>query len=90
MEDKDAIILDLKKVIEDLKQEITQLKKENADLKEQLRLNSQNSSKPPSSDRYPKKEPKAPSKDRPKRQGFARKWFAKEEITEFKQYFPLH
>ncbi len=65
-------------------------KKENADLKEQLRLNSQNSSKPPSSDRYPKKEPKAPSKDRPKRQGFARKWFAKEEITEFKQYFPLH
>jgi transposase len=51
MEDKDAIILGLKRIIEDLKQEISQLKKENADLKEQLRLNSQNSSKPPSSDR---------------------------------------
>ena len=90
MEDKDAIILDLKKIIEDLKQEISHLKKENANLKEQLRLNSQNSSKPPSSDRYPKKEPKAPVKDRPKRQGFARKWFAKEEVTEFKQYFPSY
>lgn len=90
MEDKDAIILELKKIIEDLKQEISQLKKENADLKEQLRLNSQNSSKPPSSDRYPKKEPKTPAKDRAKRQGFARKWFAKEDVTEFKQYFPSY
>jgi transposase len=82
------VILDLKKIIDNLSQEIVQLKKENTDLKELLRLNSQNSSKPPSSDRYPKKEPKTQPKDRPKREGFARKLFAKEDITEFKQYFP--
>jgi transposase len=88
MENKDAIIFELRALIEDLRREIILLKKENTDLKEQLRLNSQNSSKPPSSDRYPKKEPKPPSKERPKRQGFARKWFAKEEVSEFKYYFP--
>src|SRR5215216_5156268 len=49
MEDKDAIIFELRKEIEELKKIIVELRKENADLKEQLRLNSQNSSKPPSS-----------------------------------------
>src|ERR1700722_815675 len=88
-------VFELKKVIEDLKQEIillkkenADLKKENADLKEQLKLNSQNSSKPPSSDRYPKKEPKSPSKNRSKKPGFARKLFAKEDVTELKKYLP--
>jgi transposase len=88
MENKDATIVELKKIIDKLTHEIIHLKKENADLKEQLRLNSQNSSKPPSSDRYPKKEPKTQLKNRPKRPGFSRKLFAKEDVTEFKQYFP--
>ncbi len=71
MENKDAIILELRREIEELKKivanllqenaelkkENAELRKENADLKELLRLNSQNSSKPPSSDRYPKKDP---------------------------------
>ncbi len=78
----------LKKENADLKKEIADLKKENADLKEQLSLNSQNSSKPPSSDRYPKKEPRIQSKNRSKRPGVARKLFAKEDVTEFKKYFP--
>lgn len=88
-------VSELKKVIENLMQEVAilkaenvALKKENTDLKEQLKLNSQNSSKPPSSDRYPKKDPKPPSKKRPKRPGFARKLYAKEDITEIKKYLP--
>jgi transposase len=74
MEDKDAIILGLRK--------------ENEELKEQLRLNSQNSSKPPSSDRYPLKKERKNSNIRPKRQGFARKWFSKEEVSQIIQYLP--
>lgn len=89
MDEKDAIIFELRQEIEELKKIIIELKKENADLKEQLRLNSQNSSKPPSSDRYPpKKDKKESNKERPKRQGFARKWFSKEEVSETIQYLP--
>lgn len=88
MEDKDAIILELKKEIEELKKIITELRKENADLKEQLRLNSQNSSKPPSTDRYPKKAAPSEKKERKRREGFFRKWFSQEEVSEFIKYFP--
>src|ERR1700744_2118260 len=103
METKDAIIFELRKEIEELKKiiielrkEIAELRKENAELKqknaslqEQLSLNSQNSSKPPSSDRFlPKKDKKNSNKVRPKRQGFARKWFSKEEVNQTIQYLP--
>lgn len=95
MENENATILELKKEIEGLKkivasllQENAELRKENADLKELLRLNSQNSSKPPSQDRYPKPPPKSPSKERPKRQGFSRKWFSPEEVTQVIDYLP--
>lgn len=96
MEDKDAIILQLKQENEELKKENQELRKiieglnrRIADLEERLRLNSQNSSKPPSSDRYPfKKEAASPSKERKRRPGFFRKWFPKEEVSEFIRYYP--
>jgi transposase len=89
MEDKDAVILELKKEIEELKKIIIELRKENADLKEQLRLNSGNSSKPPSSDRYPPtKKDKNANKTRLKRQGFARRWYSPEEVNQTIQYLP--
>src|ERR1700753_2194788 len=96
MEAKNAIIFELRKEIEELKKIIIELRKENAELKqknaslqEQLSLNSQNSSKPPSSDRFPpKKDKKNSNKVRPKRQGFARKWFSKEEVNQTIQYLP--
>ena len=81
MEDKDAIILQLRQENADLKKIIEELNRKIADLEEKLRSNSQNSSKPPSSDRYPKKEPPSSNKkERKKRPGFFRKWFPKEEV----------
>jgi hypothetical protein len=50
-ENQNAIILELRKEFEELKKENAESKKEIADVKELLRLNSQNSSKPPSQDR---------------------------------------
>lgn len=96
MKDKDAIINQLKQENEALKKEnqelrkiIEELTRKISDLEERLRLNSQNSSKPPSSDRYPKKQPPSQGKkERKQRQGFFRKWFPKEEVNEFIQYFP--
>lgn len=62
MEDKDAIIHQLRQENEALRKEnqelrkiIEELTRKITNLEEKLRLNSQNSSKPPSSDRYPKK-----------------------------------
>jgi transposase len=49
-----APIPELQKQIHELKIEMTALKKENAELKEKLNLNSNNSSKPPSSDFFKK------------------------------------
>jgi ribosomal protein L22 len=57
MEDKDAIIHQLRQENAELRKIIEELNRKIADLEEKLRLNSQNSSKPPSSDRYPKKQP---------------------------------
>lgn len=89
MEDKDAIILQLKQENAELRKIIEELNRKIADLEEKLRLNSQNSSKPPSSDRYPKKDPPSGNKkERKKRQGFFRKWFPKEEVSEFIEYYP--
>jgi len=103
MKNKDAIILQLRQENEELKKIVTelregiiqlrkdneQLRKENEELKEKLRLNSQNSSKPPSSDRYPpKKNQDNSNKERSKRPGFSRRWFPEEEISEIIQYFP--
>lgn len=69
MEDKDAIILQLRQENEELKKEnqelrkiIEELNRRINDLEERLRLNSQNSSKPPSSDRYTKKQLPSSSK----------------------------
>ena len=98
MEDKDAIILQLRQENEELRKEnqalrkiIEELNRRITDLEEKLRLNSQNSSKPPSSDRYPKKEPPSQNKkERKKRQGFFRKWFPEEEVSEFIKYYPPH
>src|SRR6202046_5634932 len=96
MEDKDAIIIQLKQENAELKKENQELRKiieelnhRIADLEEKLRLNSQNSSKPPSLDRYPKKEPPHQSKkERKRRRGFFRKWFPQEEVSEFIKYYP--
>lgn len=96
MEDKDAIILQLKQENEEFKKEnqelrkiIEELNRRIADLEEKLRLNSQNSSKPPSSDRYPKKEPPLKKKkERKRRRGFFRRWFPQEEVSEFIKYYP--
>ena len=89
--DKDAIIHQLRQENEALKKENQELRKiieelnhRIKDLEEKLRLNSQNSSKPPSSDRYPKKPPPIGNKkERKSRPGFFRKWFPKEEVSEF-------
>lgn len=51
----------LQKGLELLKQEVMLLKQENAELKERLNSNSNNSSKPPSTDRFKKNKPKKPS-----------------------------
>lgn len=95
MEDKDAIILQLREENEALKKEnqelrkiIEELNRRITDLEERLRLNSQNSSKPPSSDRYPRKDPPSEKKERKRRQGFFRKWFPPEEVSKFIKYFP--
>ena len=89
MEDKDAIIHQLRQENAELRKIIEELNRKIADLEEKLRLNSQNSSKSPSSDRYPKKQPPPEDKkERKTRQGFFRKWFPKEEVSEFIQYYP--
>ena len=88
MEDKDAIILQLRQENAELKKIIEELNRRITDLEERLRLNSQNSSKPPSSDRYPKKEPPSSNKKGRRSQGFSRKWFLKEEVSEFIKYYP--
>lgn len=88
MEDKDAIILQLRQENTELRKIIEELNRKIADLEEKLRLNSGNSSKPPSSDRYPKKEPPSEKKERKKRKGFFRKWFPEEEVSEFIKYYP--
>src|SRR5918912_3654871 len=89
MEDKDAIILQLRQENQESRKIIEELNRRIADLEERLRLNSQNSSKPPSSDRYPKKDlPTSGKKERKRRQGFFRKWFPPEEVTEFIKHYP--
>lgn len=95
MEDKDAIILQLRQENEELKKEnqelrkiIEELNRRINDLEERLRLNSQNSSKPPSSDRYPKKQLPSSNKKGRRSQGFSRKWFPEEEVSEFIKYYP--
>jgi len=88
MEDKDAIIHQLRQENAELRKIIEELNRKITDLEEKLRLNSQNSSKPPSSDRYPKKQPPSSSKKGRRKEGFSRKWFPKEEVSEFIKYYP--
>lgn len=89
MENKDAIILQLRQENQELRKIIEELNRRINDLEERLRLNSQNSSKPPSSDRYPKKDPPSHGKkERKRRQGFFREWFPEEEVSEFIKYYP--
>jgi transposase len=66
-----------------LKTENAQLRAENADLKEKLRLNSKNSSKPPSSDQKPSKEPPRKGGAKPGHPGHYRPLFSQEQVDAF-------
>lgn len=88
MEDKDAIIHQLRQENAELRKIIEELNRKIAGLEEKLRLNSENSSKPPSSDRYPKKQSPSSSKKGRRSQGFSRKWFPKEQVSECIKYYP--
>jgi transposase len=67
--DKDALIIALYKIIEDLRLQVQQQADEIAKLKAQLNKNSQNSSKPPSSDGLSKPAPKSLRKSSQKKAG---------------------
>lgn len=68
-QEKDALILSLYKIIQELRLQIQQQAEEIAKLKGQLNKNSQNSSKPPSSDGLSKPAPKSLRKPSSKKTG---------------------
>lgn len=71
---------DLLLEIRSLRNEIAMLKAESAQLKEQLRLNSKNSSKPPSSDQKPSKDAPKKGGAKPGHPGHYRPLFSQEQV----------
>ncbi len=67
--DKDALIVRLFAALEDLQARVTLLESENQELRGKLAKNSQNSSKPPSTDGYKKPKPKSLRKPSGKQSG---------------------
>jgi transposase len=69
VQDKDSLIVRLFAVVEDLRARMTLLESENRELRGKLAKNSQNSSKPPSTDGYKKPKPKSLRKPSGKKSG---------------------
>jgi transposase len=69
VQDKDRLIVRLFAVIEDLQTRVALLESENRELRGKLSKNSQNSSKPPSTDGYKKPKPKSLRKPSGKKSG---------------------
>ncbi len=69
VQDKDSLIVRLFAAIEDLQARMTLLESENQELRGKLAKNSQNSSKPPSTDGYKKPKPKSLRKPSGKQSG---------------------
>lgn len=89
-----ALVMNLLSRLEKLESEVERLSAENALLKEQIKKNSENSSKPPSQDK-PKgfkaetKDPKARKRGgQPGHEGYGFKFYAPEECEQILDYYP--